>query len=200
MNTKTLLLSAAALLALTTPAAMAQSKGDFTVGLGVGYVDPKSDNGTVAGSKLTIGGDTQPTLTVEYFLTDTLGVELLAATPFTHDLKLGGTNIGTVKELPPTLSLNYHIPTNTAFTPLVGLGLNYTTALDVDSYLGNLTLDDSWGIAAHLGVDYAINETSAVRADVRWIDINMDAKLDGTPIGTADVDPWVFGVSYIMTF
>ncbi|QOL80648.1 OmpW/AlkL family protein [Pseudooceanicola spongiae] len=200
MTMKTLLLTATALVALTGPAAMAQSKGDVTVGLGIGYVDPTSDNGTLAGSKLSIGSDTQPTLTVEYFLTDTLGLELLAATPFTHDLSLGGTRIGTVKQLPPTISINYHYANATAFTPLVGIGLNYTTALDVSSPLGKVTLEDSWGVAAHLGVDYAITPTSAIRTDLRWIDINMDTRLNGARIGTAEVDPVIFGMSYIMTF
>lgn len=200
MKTRTILLTATALAALTATGAAAQQKGDITLGVGLGYVAPKDDNGTLANNRLEIGEDTQLTLTLEYFLTDQIGIELLAATPFTHDLTLGGANIGTVKHLPPTVSVNYHLNTNTNFTPFAGLGLNYTTALDVDSPLGNVTLDDSWGMAAHLGVDMKISEHGQLRADVRWMDIDMDAKLNGAAIGTAEVDPWVLGVSYIHRF
>ncbi len=193
-------LCAAALLATSATGAMAQSQGDWTLGLGLGTVSPKEDNGTVAGAKLEIDKNTQVTLTFEYFIADNLGIEVLAATPFTHDLELGGADIGEAKHLPPTLSINYHFQTKTAFTPFAGIGVNYTTALDVDSPLGDLELDDSWGAALHLGVDYAISDRGALRADLRWMDIDMDAELNGTDIGTAEVDPMVFGISYIMKF
>ncbi len=200
MTIRTTLLTATALLALAATGAAAQQKGDITLGLGLGTVMPKDDNGTLAGSQLDIGKDTQLTLTLEYFLTDRIGLELLAATPFTHDLTLGGAHAGTVKHLPPTLSVNYHFTNNSGLTPFAGLGLNYTTALETTSPLGSLTLDDSWGAAAHIGVDLRVSEKGQVRADLRWMDIDMDAKLNGAPIGTAHVDPVVAGVSYIYTF
>ena len=200
MQLRTLLLSATAVLALGASGAAAQQAGDITLGLGLGYVNPKDDNGDVAGGKLTIDDDTQVTLTVEYFITDNLGVELLAATPFTHDINLDGAKIGEVKHLPPTLTLNYHFQNASDVTPFIGAGVNYTTALDVDSPLGDLDLDDSWGLALHAGLDYRISERGQIRADVRWMDIDMDAKLDGADIGTAEVDPLVVGISYVHTF
>ncbi|PJE28430.1 Outer membrane protein W precursor [Pseudooceanicola marinus] len=200
MQLRTLLLSATAVLALGASGAAAQQAGDITLGLGLGYVNPKDDNGDVAGGKLTIDDDTQITLTVEYFITDNLGIELLAATPFTHDINLDGAKIGEVKHLPPTLTLNYHFQNASDVTPFLGAGVNYTTALDVDSPLGDLDLDDSWGLALHAGLDYRISERGQIRADVRWMDIDMDAKLNGADIGTAEVDPLVVGVSYVHTF
>ena len=65
MQLRTLLLSATAVLALGASGAAAQQAGDITLGLGLGYVNPKDDNGDVAGGKLTIDDDTQITLTVE---------------------------------------------------------------------------------------------------------------------------------------
>ena len=85
-----------ALVALAAPA-LAQSQGDWTLGIGVGYLDPKSDNGTLAGAPATIDADTRPIFTAEYFIRDNLGIELLAATPFKHTVALGGTDAGTVK-------------------------------------------------------------------------------------------------------
>jgi outer membrane protein len=87
-------------LALTLAAAatpvLAQSKGDWTLGVGVHAVDPKSGNGRLAGGTLPVRVDTdvKPTLTFEYFVRDNLGVEVIAAWPFEHDISIAG--LGTV--------------------------------------------------------------------------------------------------------
>ncbi len=198
---KSALLSAAAALALSATGAFAQSQGDWTVGVGIGHVMPKDDNGLVAGLPLDVDANTQLTLTLEYFIRDNLGIELLAATPFTHQLNLSGVDIGDVKHLPPTISLNYHFPTKGAFKPFIGAGVNYTAVLDVDTpTLPLLDIEDSWGLAAHFGFDYAIGPNGAIRADVRWIDIDLDVTNGGVDIGTAEVDPWVFSIGYVHRF
>ena len=189
-----------ALVALAGPA-LAQSQGDWTVGFGVGYLDPKSDNGTLAGFDAEIDDDTRPIFTVEYFIRDNLGIELLASTPFEHDITLGGsTDAGSTKHLPPTLSLNYHFPTNSAWKPYVGAGLNYTIFFEESSPLGDLELDNSFGLSLQAGLDYQITEQGAVRLNVRWFDIDSDVKLNGADIGTAEIDPWLVGVSYVHRF
>ncbi len=188
-----------ALVALAAPA-LAQSQGDWTLGIGVGYLDPKSDNGTLAGAAATIDADTRPIFTAEYFIRDNLGIELLAATPFKHTVALGGTDAATVKHLPPTLSLNYHFPTNSAWKPYVGAGLNYTIFFDEQSALGNLELDDSVGVSLQAGLDYMVTDNGAIRLNVRWFDIDSDVSLNGAPIGTAEIDPWLVGVSYVHRF
>ncbi|MCA0921066.1 OmpW/AlkL family protein [Pseudooceanicola nanhaiensis] len=189
----------AAAAAFATPAA-AQSKGDFTLGIGIANVNPKSDNGTLAGAKVTIDDNTQLSLTGEYFVMDNVGIELLAATPFSHDIKLGGTYAGKTKQLPPTLSLNYHFPTASNFKPFLGIGVNYTTFFDEESPLGKLRLEDSWGVALNAGADWMISDAGAIRFDVRYIKISTDAKLDGAKIGTADIDPVVVGLGYVHRF
>ncbi len=199
--TKTLaaLTLSTALVALAAPA-MAQNQGDWTVGVGVGYLDPKSDNGTLSGGlDVEVDSDTRPIFTVEYFVRDNLGIELLAATPFKHDITLNGSiDAGSVKHLPPTLSLNYHFPTNSVWKPYVGAGLNYTIFFDEE--LPGLELDNSFGIALQAGLDYMVTEKGAVRLNVRWFDIDSDVSLGGTDIGTAEIDPWLVGVSYVHSF
>ncbi|SDE46241.1 OmpW family protein [Ruegeria marina] len=114
-----------ALATLADPLA-AQSHGDWTVG--VGYANPKSNNGTLAGGTATVDDSPRPIFTAEYLIRDNLGIELLAATPFEHDVSVSGIGYaGSVKHLPPTLSLNYRFPTQPASKPYVGLGVNYTT-------------------------------------------------------------------------
>lgn len=200
--TKTLaaLTFSTALVALAAPA-MAQNQGDWTFGIGIGYLDPKSDNGTLAGFDTDVDSDTRPIFTAEYFIRDNLGIELLAATPFSHDVTLGGSlDAGKVEQLPPTLSLNYHIPTNSAWKPYVGAGINYTIFFDEQSDLGDLEVDNSVGIAFQAGLDYMVTEKGAVRLNVRWFDIDTDVTLDGADIGTAEIDPWLVGVSYVHRF
>lgn len=196
---KTLL--AAGALALMAGPALAQSQGDWTFGIGVGYVDPKSDNGDLAGLEADVDADESFVFTAEYFIRDNLGIELLAATPFEHDIDLeGGIDAGSTKHLPPTLSLNYHFPTNSPWKPYVGAGINYTAFFEEDSDLGKLELDDSWGYALQAGIDYQFNDTGAVRFNVRYIDIESDVELDGQDIGTAEIDPVIWTIAYVFSF
>lgn len=196
---KALLLSSA--LALLAAPAFAQSQGDWTVGLGLANVNPKSGNGTLAGGEADIDDDVSITFTFEYFIRDNLGLELLAATPFEHDIAIDGVGAaGSTKHLPPTLSLNYHFANNSAWTPYVGAGVNYTSFFEEDSPLGTLNLDDSWGISLQAGVDYQISDAGSLRLNVRWFDIDSDATLNGAAIGTAEIDPVLFGVAYVHRF
>ncbi len=188
-----------ALVALAAPA-FAQSQGDWTVGIGVGYLDPKSDNGTLATLDAEVGSSTRPIFTAEYFVRDNLGIELLAATPFSHTIALGGIDAASTKQLPPTLSLNYHFPTNSAWKPYVGAGLNYTIFFDEKSALGDLDIDNSFGASLQAGLDYMVTEQGSVRLNVRWFDIDSDVTLDGAKIGKAEIDPWLVGVSYVHRF
>lgn len=186
-------------LALATPST-AQQAGDMTLGLGLGFVQPKDDNGTVAGGATTIDGNARPTITFEYFIRDNIGLEVLAALPFKHDIKIGGAKVGTTKHLPPTVSVNYHFPTGGALKPFVGVGVNYTTFFEDRSPLGDLKIDNSWGLAAHAGIDYALSDKGALRMDLRYIDIDSDVKLNGVKVGRVEVDPLVAGVAYVMKF
>lgn len=187
--------------ALAAPA-MAQSQGDWTLGVGVGWVNPKSTSATVGGNALTIDEDMRPTFTAEYFIRDNIGIELLAATPFEHDISLGGGKIGSTKHLPPTLSVKYHFPTKTKFKPFVGVGLNYTTFFEETTSIGagSLELKDSWGYALTAGADYQITDNGSLRFDVRYIDIDTEASINGGAPISVEIDPVVVGFSYIHRF
>ncbi|PZQ33646.1 OmpW/AlkL family protein [Pseudoxanthomonas japonensis] len=204
---KTLVPIAIALALGTAVPAFAQSKGDWTLGVGVHQVNPKSDNGALAGGTLPleIDSDVKPTVTFEYFLRDNLGLEVLAALPFKHDIAVKGVGkVGETKHLPPTVSLQYHFNSKGKVSPLLGVGLNYTTFFSEDTTGAlegtRLKLDDSWGLAAHAGLDFKVSERSAVRVDVRWADIDTKVEVDGAKLGTANIDPLVYGVAYVLKF
>lgn len=200
MKRSTATLALCTALATLAAPALAQSQGDWTFGIGVANVNPKSNNGTLAGAPADIDDATAVQFTGEYFIQDNLGIELLLATPFEHDINVGGVKAGTTKQLPPTLSLNYHFPTQGVIKPFLGIGLNYTTFFDESSPLGTLKLDDSFGFALNAGADWQINDNGALRLNVRYIDIETDATLDGASIGTAEIDPIVVGLSYVHRF
>ena len=69
MNISCIAAAAALCLAAAAPVA-AQQAGDWTIGLGIHNVDPRSDTGTLAGGTVptSIDDNTRPTVTVEYFL------------------------------------------------------------------------------------------------------------------------------------
>ncbi|MBB1473716.1 MULTISPECIES: OmpW family outer membrane protein [unclassified Luteimonas] len=208
MRFKTIPLVALALCgAIAAPAALAQSTGDWTVALGAHQVNPDSDNGKLAAGTLPldIGSSTRPTIAVEYFVRDNLGLEVLAALPFQHDIAISGLGrVGSTKHLPPTVSLQYHFNGQGKVSPLLGVGVNYTTFFSEDArgaLAGSkLELDDSWGLALHAGLDFKVGEKGSIRVDVRWMDIDSDVTLDGAKLGTANIDPLVYGAAYVMRF
>ena len=77
---------------------------------------------------------------------------------------------------------------------------NYTTFFQEESALGSLELDESFGLALQVGLDYELPNGSALRANVRWIDINSDATLNGVGIGEAEIDPIVLNFGYVFKF
>ncbi|WP_426661885.1 OmpW/AlkL family protein [Rhodanobacter aciditrophus] len=190
------LLIAASFAAL--PAARAADDA-WVVRIGAHVVDPKSDNGQLAGMRASIGSDTRPTVSLEYLFTPSWGVDVLAALPFDHDIRLDGQKAATTRQLPPTVGVNYHFMPDAAVSPFVGAGVNYTRFFSTRG-TGPLTssavrIDNSWGPAAHAGVDVSIAPQWIFTADVRWIGIEGDVHVNGTKVGTAKVNPWVYGVS-----
>jgi outer membrane protein len=225
---KTSVFSAAVLaLALATPAAFAHQAGDFIIRAGVAKVAPNEDSGElkldgahVSGTRATLDGDTQLGLAMAYMLTDHLGIELLAATPFQHRVGVKGISaatgtagldgkLGDIRQLPPTLSLQYYpMAASSRLQPYAGIGVNYTLFFDEDlsgerkaQGFSNFKLQDSLGLAGQLGVDYMLNDHLMVNAALWYADINTKASVDGpTALGVGrtkvnvEVDPWVYMV------
>lgn len=206
---RTILVSA---LALAATPALAQSTGTWTIGIGAHNVAPKSNNGTLTATplgnlRMDVGNNLRPTITAEYFLKDNLGVEVLAALPFQHDIDVAGVGkVGSTKHLPPTVSLQYHFGQG-KLRPFVGAGVNYTrffsTRTEGPIAGTSLSLSDSWGLAGHVGIDFKLGEKAALRVDYRTIDIDTKVKLNGANLGTrntVNIDPSVYGVAYVFAF
>lgn len=213
----------AAALATFTAAATAHDAGDWIVRAGYAAVDPRDDSSAlrvggsaVGGTGVGVDGAGALGLTVSYMVAPHWGIELLAASPFKHDITakgLGGlgvpdgTQIGSTRQLPPTLSAQYYFAAaDSHWQPYVGIGVNYTlffsesTSSAAESQLGahNLSLSDSWGIAGEAGIDWQPDSRWLVNASVWRTRISTDATLD-TALGrvktTVDIDPWVYMVA-----
>jgi outer membrane protein len=186
--------------------AFAQEAGEWTFSVGAHQVNPKSDNGSLVGGALDVEVDSnvRPTITAEYFIRDNLGIEVLASLPFQHDINIDGLGrVGSTKHLPPTVSLQYHFGDGNV-KPFIGAGVNFTKFFSEDTTGAlagaDLDLDDSWGLAAHAGIDFKVGENGAIRIDARWIDIDTDVNLNGADIGTVEIDPLVYGAAYVFKF
>lgn len=216
MIRKTLTASLLAL-AVAAPFAQAFEAGDIIVRAGAATVDPNEDssavklNGAPLGGQATLDSDTQLGLNFAYMVTDNIGIELLAATPFQHTVGLKGLGgldgtFADIKHLPPTLSAVYYpLDSKSTVQPYVGLGINYTIFFDEDltgartqQGFSNLELDDSWGLSAQVGVDFMLTDNIMLNGQLRYIDIDTEATADLAGAGKVkvdvDVDPWVYMV------
>ena len=107
--------------------------------------------------------------------------------------------------LPPTLTLQYHFLPNATVRPYVGLGVNYTHFFDesvsgvLDQPGAKVKLDASWGLAAQAGIDIDINQDWFANLDVKYIDIQTEARFSGINlVNTAnintEINPFVYGI------
>ena len=218
---------AIALLSSLSSMAFANQAGDILVRGGATMVTPDSSQTPIylagdnsAGLSLSVDDNTQLGLNLVYFFDTNWAIEVLAATPFTHDvtihdpqaaLGVDGVKLAEVTHLPPTLSALYYFDTGSAFKPYVGLGVNYTIFFNEEFEtapkslgLSNLELDGSFGYSVQVGIDYDLGDNWSVNGSARYVDISSDASFDvgGSSIGSAsiDVDPMVYSLMLGYTF
>ncbi|MDO3382452.1 OmpW/AlkL family protein [Gilvimarinus algae] len=204
----------------TSAQAAGYQAGDVLVRAGVTSVQPDSKRAGVFVEAL--GGDTPLALSVDndsqlglnlvYLFTRNWAFEVLAATPFEHDVTIhdpqgvalgvfdtsvDGATLAEVKHLPPTISALYYFSTDNNFKPYVGAGINYTVFFDEAFQTGpeslgfnSLELDDSWGYALQFGADIQLGEHWLLNASARYIDIETTAtfKIGEDIAGSSEVE------------
>lgn len=203
---KTFLLAALAL-AAAAPLAQAQDSGNWLVRGRAVHVDPA--NKGIDG--LAVSTKTIPEVDITYFFSPNLATELILTYPQKHDVSLGGTKIGTLKHLPPTLMLQYHFTGLQGFRPYVGAGVNLTLFSKVDLAGGAASIESkSTGLAIGAGFDVPLGDGWMFNVDVKKVQIRTDVGLDmsgtamresakglnpaHTNIGTFKVDPLLVGI------
>lgn len=190
-------------LALLLP--LSASAEGFRASLSAFNLNPKSDNGSLAGGALdtSVDSETNFTLAGEYAFDDNWSVEVQYGFGFDHEVSLNGAKSLEITHKPLTVAGKYTFAGDT-LRPYVGLGFNRTSFGDETEFgpiAGtNTTLDNSSGLAALAGVEFSLNEQFALRGEARWIDMDTDVAVDGAGVGTASVDPILIGVSAVLTF
>jgi outer membrane protein len=189
---------------LCTPlTSLAYEQGDVIVRAGATQVQANNDydpDGVSANSNTQLG------INIVYMATDNIGVELLAASPFKHDIKHKALGvIGSTKQLPPTLSVQYYMNNSSIITPYVGAGLNYTVFFDenLDALgIDNIELKDSAGLSLQAGVDIALNDNWGLNIDIRQIDIDTEVESSSGAADGLDVyiDPLVYSFTALYKF
>ena len=187
------LLAAAALASLLCGTAYAQAKeGPWLVR--VRAVDLQSANGDNTGLNLSVNDKVIPEVDISYFFTRNIAAELVLTVPQKHTLRSGSSDIGTLKHLPPTLTLQYHFMPEGSVRPYVGAGLNYTNFSSVKLPAGFDVDRSSFGLAFQAGVDIPVGKGVYLNLDIKKVHIRTDLLAAGTSIGKVKVDPILAGV------
>lgn len=207
MRTKALLIIMIATIAVPLTA----DAGDWILRARVINVDPNESSEEIGDFGSTVAVDSATTLEVDvtYMFVKSFGLELIAATT-SHDLAasggaLSGADLGSVKVLPPTLTLQWHPFPGGLLDFYVGAGVNWTYfySYDLSEPLAGLGVTDikfsnSFGFSGDIGLNVNLGPHFHINGDIKYIQIDTDATLmtaDG-PLDTIEVDvnPWVFGV------
>lgn len=196
----------------------AYQAGDVIVRVGPIRVDPQDvssrglrlNESLLPGTEIdTIDSDTQLGITGTYMFTSYFGLDLLAATPFNHNIRakglevLGIRDVGKTKQLPPTLTAQFYplgvLKPESKFQPYAGVGINMTfffnenVSAEAERGLAAVTgvnekyrldLDNSIGPALQFGFDYALTDHLLFNAVAWRMHIQTDAKLRGRQTGT----------------
>ncbi len=163
-------------------------------------VNLDSANKDTTGLDLSVNNKVIPEVDFSYFFSPNLAAELILTYPQKHTLSAGGTEIGTLKHLPPTLSLQYHFAPNDTFRPYVGAGLNYTIFSNVefipavDTALSPSVKHTSVGLSFQVGFDYEISKNLYLNVDIKKVQIGTKVYSKGTEVGKFKVDPLLVGV------
>lgn len=179
--------------ALAPQFAAAQDTGNWLVRARA--LNLQSENGDSTGLDLSINDKTFLEVDISYFFTPNLAAELILTYPQKHTLRSGDTVIGSLKHLPPTLTMQYHFTGISGFRPYVGAGVNYTRFSSVhfvpavDAALDPSVKKNSFGFALQAGFDVPMGGGWVFNADIKKVQLDTEVKSGSTKVGTFTVDP-----------
>jgi len=195
-------LAAWALAASVVPAHAVQ-KGDWLIRAGVGHVAPNDSSTQFSGAPTLkvsdVDSSTNVAVNFTYMMTDNVGIELLGALPFKHDISVTGLGVvAEAKQLPPTLIVLYNFAPTSNVRPYAGAGINYTTFFSEETKGAlagtNISLDSSTGLAAEVGVDVDINKSMFFNTSLWYMNIETTARSSSAGNADVKINPWVLFV------
>jgi len=205
MRIKTLVAALAVMTSLAPIAAQAQSSSENPWMVRVRAVDLLWANGqsgsVVQGSNVKAKDQIIPELDVSYFFTKNIAAELVLTYPQSIQIDAGGSKLGTIKALPPSLLLQYHFTNFGAFKPYVGAGVNYTIFSSRNNLSGGAYSVDSssFGAVGQVGMDYMFDKNWGLNVDLKYATMSTNVTdTAGANVGKLTLNPWMpaVGVTY----
>lgn len=207
MRIKTLVAAMAAVASLAPIAAQAQSASENPWMIRVRAVDVLYQNGQSGiASDANIKAKDQwiPEFDVSYFFTKNIAAELVLTWPQQVNITAGGTSVGKVTALPPSLLAQYHFTDLGAFKPYIGAGINYTIFGNRQNFYGGgagLQIEpSSVGFVGQIGMDYMLDKNWGLNVDLKYATMatNVQAVAGGANLGKLTLNPWMpaVGVTY----
>ena len=190
------IIATAVLATLLSGAVMAQqAEGPWLVRVRAVHLQPSNSDSANLG--LSINSKWLPEVDFNYYFSKSVSAELILTVPQKQTVSLPTGAVGTLRHLPPTLTVKYHFDTGPSFTPYVGIGANYTRFSSVSLAGGTLDVKrSSTGLAYQAGVDIPISKGTYLNFDVKKVQIKTDVSVvaSGAKLSTFKVDPVLFGV------
>jgi len=205
MRNKTLVAALAVMTSLAPIVAQAQSSSENPWMVRVRAVDLLWANGQsgsiVQGANVKAKDQIIPELDVSYFFTKNIAAELVLTYPQSIQIDAGGTKLGTIKALPPSLLLQYHFTNFGAFKPYVGAGVNYTIFSSRNNLGGGAYSVDSssFGAVGQVGMDYMFDKNWGLNVDIKYATMSTNVTdIAGANVGKLTLNPWMpaVGVTY----
>lgn len=214
---KKILVMAMATGALFTSFNVSAEGEDWMVRVRAVHVGWMQESGSVAALAVPANGihlekKTIPEVDISYFFTRNLAAELILTYPQKHTVRVtqsavGAFEAGSLKELPPALTIQYHFMPDAQFRPYVGIGFNYTTFSSVNLAPlnavsgGSASIDRSnLGGVLQAGFDVKVGANSYINFDVKKVYIQTDLALNGAKLSTIKGDPLLVGIGYGFRF
>ncbi len=181
----------------------------------VGWAQESSSVGALAVpvNGIHLENKTIPEVDISYFFTKNLAAELILTYPQKHTVRVtqsaaGAFDAGSLNELPPTLTLQYHFMPDAQFRPYIGAGLNYTkfssvnlAPLNAASGGTNSVSSSSVGGALQAGFDVKVGANSYINLDVKKVYIQTDLTNSvAGKLSTIKGDPLLVGIGYGFKF
>lgn len=199
MKPSPLVVAATLVLAALPPAyAQGADSGDWLLRARALHLDSADKDNT--GLDLSLDNRTFAEVDITYFFTPSWAAELVLTYPQKHTLYAGGSRIGTVKHLPPTLLAQYHFSGMAGWRPYVGVGINVTRFSDaswepaVQAALSPDIDRTSIGAALQIGLDVPVGGGWLLNFDLKKVQIETDVSANGARVGTFKIDPLLFSV------
>jgi outer membrane protein len=195
---------ALAVLASLTSSAFAE-EGPLMVRLRGVYVQTADKSDAVPGlltkNDITVESKLIPEVDFSYFILPNLSAELILTAPQKHNVAVKGLgSLGSVTELPPCLTAQWHFLPGAGVNPYVGVGANMTliTGYDLTAPVaGPLKIArTSFGFVGQLGADLKLSGNLFANIDVKYVSMGFDVKDKATnsKVTTVTLDPWLVGM------